>query len=344
MVVASLRRMSRRVKDGRGACRAGDHRNRDHCLRRWRQRTPRRLQRPHRGPDRATARGLRRGVGGRHRRPLRRLRQPRTAHRRGGRPHARRRLHLPEPRRGRLPGREGRLDPARRGGSTWCPRATRPATGGSGCRARVRMLVYNTDLVDPAELPDSVLDLTAPEFAGRWPSRPQRLVPGLRDRHARPARGRGGPSLARGHGGGRPAHVRQQHRHRRGRRPGRGADGARQPLLRLPGAGRGPRPRPSRTTSSPRATSARRCWSPRRRSSRAPARDDDAEALVEFLLSTERRSTSATRRSSTRWPGRRAGPELPPFEEISTTRVDLDELGGGLERTTELIDESGLNS
>ncbi len=36
-----------------------------------------------------------------------------------------------------------------------------------GITGRVRTLVYNTDLVDPAELPDSVLDLVDPAYAGR---------------------------------------------------------------------------------------------------------------------------------------------------------------------------------
>src|SRR5690606_1406502 len=36
-----------------------------------------------------------------------------------------------------------------------------------GLSGRVRTLVYNTDLVDPATLPESVLDLTADEFAGQ---------------------------------------------------------------------------------------------------------------------------------------------------------------------------------
>lgn len=36
-----------------------------------------------------------------------------------------------------------------------------------GLSGRVRVLVYNTDLVDPSELPDSVLDLTEPDFKGR---------------------------------------------------------------------------------------------------------------------------------------------------------------------------------
>jgi iron(III) transport system substrate-binding protein len=36
-----------------------------------------------------------------------------------------------------------------------------------GLSGRVRVLVYNTDDVDPETIPDSVMDLTAPEFRGR---------------------------------------------------------------------------------------------------------------------------------------------------------------------------------
>lgn len=36
-----------------------------------------------------------------------------------------------------------------------------------GLSGRARVLVYNTELVSPDELPDSILDLTAPEWAGR---------------------------------------------------------------------------------------------------------------------------------------------------------------------------------
>ena len=35
-----------------------------------------------------------------------------------------------------------------------------------GLTGRVRTLVYNTELVDEADLPDSVLDLTDPQFDG----------------------------------------------------------------------------------------------------------------------------------------------------------------------------------
>ncbi len=37
----------------------------------------------------------------------------------------------------------------------------------TGTTGRVRVLAYNTDTVDPAELPDSVLDLTEPQWEGR---------------------------------------------------------------------------------------------------------------------------------------------------------------------------------
>ena len=36
-----------------------------------------------------------------------------------------------------------------------------------GITGRIRVVVYNTDLVDAADLPDSVLDLTDPAYAGR---------------------------------------------------------------------------------------------------------------------------------------------------------------------------------
>jgi iron(III) transport system substrate-binding protein len=36
-----------------------------------------------------------------------------------------------------------------------------------GVSGRRRVIVYNTELVDPADLPESVLDLTAPEYAGQ---------------------------------------------------------------------------------------------------------------------------------------------------------------------------------
>lgn len=48
------------------------------------------------------------------------------------------------------------------------PEMYRPTSGlWTGFVARSTVLVYNTDAVDPAELPDSILDLADPEWAGR---------------------------------------------------------------------------------------------------------------------------------------------------------------------------------
>lgn len=71
---------------------------------------------------------------------------------------------------------------------------------------------------------------------------------------------------------------------------------------------------------------------------------DDARELVEFLLSEDAQTFFSDETFEYPLVGS-ASPNaaLPPFEDIATTRVDLDELGGGLEATTEMIDESGLN-
>src|SRR5918998_69573 len=65
--------------------------------------------------------------------------------------------------------------------------------GWVGLSGRVRTLVYNTELVDPADLPDSVLDLTAPEYAGQVALAP----PTAFSRALAPVR-----RLGRGEGGG----------------------------------------------------------------------------------------------------------------------------------------------
>jgi iron(III) transport system substrate-binding protein len=72
--------------------------------------------------------------------------------------------------------------------------------------------------------------------------------------------------------------------------------------------------------------------------------DDEAQQLIEFLLGDEAQEFFSE--ETFEFPlvaGATVNPALPPFDEIAKTRVDLDELGGGLERTTEMIDESGLN-
>ncbi len=72
-------------------------------------------------------------------------------------------------------------------------------------------------------------------------------------------------------------------------------------------------------------------------------RDDDAEELVEFLLSEEAQRFFGE--ETFEYPlveGVAPPSEVPKLAELSVTRVDLDELGSGLRATQDLIDESGL--
>ena len=71
----------------------------------------------------------------------------------------------------------------------------------------------------------------------------------------------------------------------------------------------------------------------------------DAQALIEFLLSADAQRFFAE--ETFEYPlarGVEPAPALPPLAEIPTTTIDLDELGGGLAKTAELIQDSGLDS
>ncbi|MEZ5230414.1 MAG: iron ABC transporter substrate-binding protein [Acidimicrobiales bacterium] len=62
----------------------------------------------------------------------------------------------------------GRLSPLGEATLDRVPAEYRASDGNwVGITGRVRVLVYNTELVDPADLPASVLDLTDPSYAGR---------------------------------------------------------------------------------------------------------------------------------------------------------------------------------
>jgi len=217
--------------------------------------------------------------------------------------------------------------------------------GWVGLSGRVRTLVYNTDLVDPAELPDSVLDLTAPEFAGRVALAPtngsfQDFVTVMRDQLGDEeaqawleAMAAGDPptfdnntAIVEAVGRGEvPMGLVNHYYAFRAR--------AEDPDL------------PVENHFFPEGDLGSTLLVTAASIIEGTGKGDDAEALVEFLLSTEAQEYFSD--ETFEYPlasGAEPNPELPPFEEISTTRVDLDELGGGLERTTELIDESGLNS
>lgn len=69
----------------------------------------------------------------------------------------------------------------------------------------------------------------------------------------------------------------------------------------------------------------------------------DAERLVEFLLSREAQEYFAE--ETFEYPlaaGVEPASDLPPLDQLEAPPVDLSELGGGLERTRELIRDSGL--
>jgi iron(III) transport system substrate-binding protein len=71
----------------------------------------------------------------------------------------------------------------------------------------------------------------------------------------------------------------------------------------------------------------------------------DAERFVDFLLSGEAQQYFA--RETLEYPlaaGVEPAPGLPPLASIATPQIDLSQLGGGLQRTRELIRDSGLES
>jgi iron(III) transport system substrate-binding protein len=69
----------------------------------------------------------------------------------------------------------------------------------------------------------------------------------------------------------------------------------------------------------------------------------DADRLVAFLLSREAQEFFS--QETFEYPlaaGVPAADELPPLDELQPVRIDLDQLGSGLERTREMIEQSGL--
>ena len=73
--------------------------------------------------------------------------------------------------------------------------------------------------------------------------------------------------------------------------------------------------------------------------------EDEAERLVEFLLTEESQRYFA--KETFEYPlieGVDPVEGVPPIDDLTVTRIDLDELGGGLQATQELIADSGLAS
>jgi iron(III) transport system substrate-binding protein len=213
-----------------------------------------------------------------------------------------------------------------------------------GLSGRVRTLVYNTDLVAPADLPDSVLDLTAPEFKGQVAVAPtngsfQDFVTALRVEQ--------GDDIAEEWLGGMAANDSPTYANN---------------LAIVQAVGRGEVPMGlvnhyylhQERAENPDLAAANHFF---------PAGDlgsllivtaaaviegtdlpDEAAQFIRFMLGADAQQFFAD--ETFEYPlaaGVEPSGDVPPLSEISSTTIDLDELGGGLERTTQLIEQSGLS-
>jgi iron(III) transport system substrate-binding protein len=238
----------------------------------------------------------------------------------------------------------GRLAPLDDGLIAAVPEGDAAADAGwVGLSGRVRTLVYNPELVDDADLPDSVLELTAPEYAGQVALAPtngsfQDFVTVLRDQLGDEEAAAWLDGMAAGDPPTFDNNTAIVEAVGRGEVP--------MGLVNHYYAFRAKAENPDLPVenhyfpdgdlgSTLLVTAA----------SEIAETDMPGEAteLIEFLLSPEaQRYFSEETFEYPLADGADVNRALPPFEEISKTRVDLDELGGGLEATTAMIDESGL--
>jgi iron(III) transport system substrate-binding protein len=217
--------------------------------------------------------------------------------------------------------------------------------GWVGLSGRVRTLVYNTDLVDPATLPDSVLDLTDERYAGQVALAPTN---GSFQDFVTVLRGELGDDEARAWLDGMAAGDPPTFDNNTAIVEAVGRGEVPMGLVNHYYAFRALDEDPDLPVANhffPDGDYGSTLLVTAASILEGTDRGDDAEALVEFLLSGEAQEYFTT--ETFEYPlasGAPVNPALPAFEQISKTRVDLDELGGDLEATTEMIDESGLNA
>ena len=241
---------------------------------------------------------------------------------------------------------EGHLRPIDQDALQAVPREFRNAGGlWVGMSGRVRVIVYNRDLVDPAELPASVFDLTDERFRGRVGVAPangsfQDFVTAMREVHsdgvalewltaleANDARAYANNTAivqAVGRGDVPMGLVNHYYNLRaKAEDPGVASENYYFPdrdigsLLIVTAIG------VLSTTDVPEL----------------------ADQLVEFMLSEEaQRFLSEQAFEYPLAAGVAPSSVLPPLSSLGVATYDFDRLGGGLERTKELIDESGLES
>ena len=214
-----------------------------------------------------------------------------------------------------------------------------------GMSGRVRVIVYNRDLVDPAELPASVFELTDERFRGRVAVAPanssfQDFVTAMREVHgdeatlewlrgleANDARAYAGNTAivqAVGRGDVPIGLVNHYYNFR-----AKAED---------PGVASENYYFPDRDIGSLLIVTAIGVLS----NSDVP---ELADQLVEFMLGEEAQSFYSDQ--TFEYPlaaGVAPSSVLPPLSSIGVATYDFDRLGGGLERTKELIDESGLET
>ena len=214
-----------------------------------------------------------------------------------------------------------------------------------GLSGRVRTLVYNTDLIDPADLPDSVLDLADPQYAGQVAVAPsngsfQDFVTVLRTHVGEQETADFLKALADGD-----------------------APTFSDNTAIVEAVGRGEVPMglvnhyyayvakaenpdlPVENHFFPAGDYGSTLLVTAASIVDGTDRPDEAEQFVEFLLSPESQQYFGDQ--TFEYPlasGAEAADELPPFEDVTATRVDLGALGSGLEATAEMIDASGLHS
>jgi iron(III) transport system substrate-binding protein len=208
---------------------------------------------------------------------------------------------------------------------------------------RVRVLVYNTDLVDPDTLPDSVLDLTDPQFAGEVAVAPtngsfQDFVTVLRNEigdeetlewlqgmaEGGPPTFDGNTAIVEAVGRGEVPMGLVNHYY---------AFAAKDEVPDLPVENHYFASGDYGSTMLSSAVSL----------VEGASNPEAATRLVEFLLSDEGQSYFTN--ETFEFPltlGAEPNPALPDLEDIHVTRIEFGALGGGLQPTIDLIDESGL--
>lgn len=238
----------------------------------------------------------------------------------------------------------GRLAPLDDGLTAMVPEGDAAADAGwVGLSGRVRTLVYNPDLVGEGELPDSVLDLTAPEYAGRVALAPtngsfQDFVTVLRDQLGEEEAAAWLDGMAAGDPPTFDNNTAIVEAVGRGEVP--------MGLVNHYYAFRAKAEDPDLPVENhyfPDGDLGSTLLVTAASQIADTDMPEEATRLIEFLLAAEaQRYFSEETFEYPLADGAEANGALPPFEQISKTRVDLDELGGGLEATTAMIDESGL--